>query len=161
MFYNEKKLKSRLRFSAGHELGHYVLSHDIELMSTYRQTKNPDFDSLYSKYEIESNMFSAQLLMPEQVIIELSKRGCYIDENFLINKFDVSKEAAEKRLQTLHKVYNWYFFRQIKNQYTLSYDEIIIDKFKYFIDEVSPMKHTYEFDLEKDLAMEQKRQSWQ
>ena len=160
MFYNEKMPQTRLRFTGGHECGHYMMGHDMELITDYRQKKDTRFEPLYEKYELESNMFAAQLLMPEQIIIELSKRGCRIDEAFLEKTFNVSNKAARIRKNNLRKVYDWYSLRQRMSDYTLSYDDIILEKFKNFIDSVAPKKHSYEYDFEKELEMERKRQSW-
>ena len=89
IFYNESNLKARVRFSMLHEYGHYNLDVTDE--------------ELYQKYEIETNYFTAQLLMPEQVLREIQNRGKKITKNLLIELFGVSNEAAEKRINTLNK----------------------------------------------------------
>ena len=95
IFYNKAKTGNHIRFSCCHELGHYILGHKMNL--------DPQSD-LYKKQEIETNYFAAQLLMPEQILIECIKRGKSITPDFLINNFKVSSLAADKRLTTLSKI---------------------------------------------------------
>lgn len=142
IFYNEKiKSNNRIRFSLGHELGHLQLQHDL------------DNKEMYDIYEIEANFFSAQLLMPEQLIIELQKRGQMITKENLMKWFSVSKEAAEKRLDTLRKV----------NFKKRSFEEKIVDesillKYKSFIDEIAPISFRYDpFEEEEFQSI---RDSW-
>lgn len=160
MYYNEVMPQTRLRFTSGHETGHYMLNHDMELVTNYRQTNDKRFEPLYKKYEAESNMFAAELLMPEPIIIELFKRGCVITEKFLENTFKVSKEAAEIRIKNIKKIYNWDSFRKYRTEYGLSYDDIIRQKFKLFIDSVAPRKYSYIEEYEREEAMEKERQTW-
>lgn len=160
MFYNDAMPQTRLRFTSGHETGHYMLKHDMELITLYRQTNDNRFEPLYKKYEAESNMFAAELLMPEPVIIELYKRGCIINETFLRNTFNVSKEAAEIRIKNIKKVYKWDSFRKYQSENALSYDDIILQKFKNFIDCVAPRKYSFVEEYEHEEAMEMERQSW-
>ena len=63
IFYDDSKPKTHARFSILHELGHKVIGHDLS---------NKD-KATYSKYEIETNYFAAQLLMPEQIIARVAK----------------------------------------------------------------------------------------
>lgn len=114
LFYNENMIKERIRFSVIHENGHYHLAHDMSILTAKRRDSDPNVEKLYSKYEIEANFFAAQLLMPEQILIELSRRGKKITSEFLQTYFGVSEEAAKKRIETLRKVYNWQHLRQKK-----------------------------------------------
>lgn len=160
MFLNEEMPENRRNFTKAHECGHYFLCHDMEKLDYYKIHDKDKYKKLYDKYEVETNMFAAQLYMPEQILIELSKRGCYITERFLMEKFKVSKEAAEKRIKLFRKVYEWDSYRNYKKTYALSYDDLILQKFKSFIDKLSPRKHTFEYDLERELELERERQSW-
>ena len=65
IFYDETKPEPHIAFSILHEFGHDMLGHDF--------TKKDE--ECYRKYEIEANFFAAQLLMPEQIIRELQKKG--------------------------------------------------------------------------------------
>lgn len=158
LFYNEKMSRERIRFSVIHENGHYHLLHDMETVSAGRRNNNQSVESLYSKYEIEANFFAAQLLMPEQLLIELSRRGKRITKSFLQETFLVSEEAAMKRIDTLQKIYNWKTFRN--NKYSLNLDDCILLKFKNFIDRVSPGKISLIEEFENEEELEKERQSW-
>ena len=93
IFYNESiNSKSRIRFSIAHEFGHDQMHHKLNDSSNYQIQ------------EIEANFFAAQLLMPEQIINELIKRGNRISKENLILWFGVSEQAAIKRLDTLRKI---------------------------------------------------------
>ena len=157
IFYNDKMPRKRQRFTACHEFGHYYLEHDIDLLNEYRETKNPVCKALYEKYELETNMFVAQLFMPEQILFALTKRGRVISEEFLEFNFDVSKESSSKRIETMRKVYNWKTFRH-KND--LSLDDLILKKFKLFIDNLAPRKMSYMEELEADEEKQAERERW-
>ena len=104
----------------GHELGHLQCGHDLD---------NKD---VYDIYEVEANFFAAQLLMPEQVIIELQNRGAMITKENLIEWFSVSKEAAEKRIATLRKI----DFKRRSLEEKVVYESILL-KYKSFIDKIA------------------------
>ena len=160
MFYNEAMPLTRQRFTGCHELGHYMLDHDMPLITHYRHTQDPRFEPLYKKYEAESNMFASELLMPEPIIIELNRRGYPITESFLERTFGVSYEAAKLRVKNIRRVYNWNSFRIYQAQYALSWDDIILQKYMPFIDSVAPKKPIWEYDAEREQEMELERQSW-
>lgn len=156
IFYNEQMHDvHRLKFSSLHETGHYYMQHNLEKLKQIKRTNNEAFKMLYSRYEIEANFFAAQLLMPEQIINELAKRGCKIDNQFLINTFDVSNEAAEKRIKTLCKSNS--FEKEIKEE---SYDDYIIKKYDSFINKIAPKRKTLEYSLEKEFEMQKMRDLW-
>lgn len=160
IYYNEEKPQVRLRFTLGHEFGHYMLGHDMELVTLYRQKNDPCLELLYKKYEAESNMFAAQLLMPEQIIMELARRGCQINAEFLQQTFKVSKEAAEIRIKNLNKAYNLTAYRKYRADDAMSCDDIILRKFKPFIDCITPRKDSFMDEFEREEALERERQSW-
>lgn len=70
-----------------HEIGHIYLSHDT----------NGD------KEEIEAHFFAACFLMPDPVLRALESNGCEISQQLLVEYFNVSTEAANKKLDTLKK----------------------------------------------------------
>ena len=143
IFYNENKPLTHVKYSIIHEFGHDVNGHDLG-------TKDPD---TYRCYEIETNFFAAQLLMPEQVLREVGRRGVKITKNFLIDRFEVSEAAAQKRLDTLAKTNSEWRSREEKE-----YDDVILHKFSAFIDDICPRKVT--FDLEDEYETQRKRDSW-
>lgn len=144
IFYNKEKTGNHIRFSCCHELGHYILGHKMNL--------DPNSD-LYKKQEIETNYFAAQLLMPEQILIECRKRSKSITPDFLINHFEVSPIAADKRLTTLSKIQpEWR--RNIEKEY----DDIILLRFAKFIDSIAPKHIDYLFSDEEERQRE--RDTW-
>ena len=153
LFYNEKETRERITFDCAHELGHYKLEHDMERLEELRKTNMDLFNKLYAVCEVEANFFAAQLLMPEQVIIELNKRGRGINKYFLMDTFKVSEPAAIKRIETLKKAYNWNYYQ---NNKSFNYDDIIIKKFMKLIVFLAPNNYSYEEEYE----MQQKRDRW-
>ncbi len=143
IFYDQTKPEPHINFSLLHEFGHYYLKHDL----------NEKRNDVYGKYEIETNFFSAQILMPEQILRECIKRGAALSYSFLQQKFGVSREAAEKRMSTLARTESAWRSRQEKE-----FDDVILLKYSAFIDSISP-KSSY-FDYEYEEEMQSKRNSW-
>lgn len=146
--YDTKSPVERKRFSLAHELGHHCLGHntDSSLMISDR--------NLYDKQELEANYFAAQLLMPEQIFSTLKDKGVQLNVTDIATYFKVSKEAAQKRLQTLNK----------RNSFKLSneqkmWDEVISFGYRNFIKSITS-KHYHEKTWYDDEAMEQERQRW-
>jgi hypothetical protein len=81
----------RKHWGIAHEVGHVYLDHANDS----------------AKEEIEAHFFAAQVIAPEIVLIELSKRKCGINCLDLYNHFNLSLEAAQKRLQTLRNRGCW------------------------------------------------------
>lgn len=160
IFYNDKAPPLRQKFSKSHEFGHYYCGHDIARVTEMRKAGDSRFEALYAKYEVEANFFSAQLFMCKEIIIELAKRGQTIDEAFLAKTFGVSYEAAEKRMKTVRKVYNWNERRRARND-GASLGDFVVTKFEAFIHSVAPMKQSYTDSFEREYEMELERQGWQ
>jgi Zn-dependent peptidase ImmA (M78 family) len=143
IFYDDSKPKTHARFSILHELGHKVIGHDLS---------NKD-KATYSKYEIETNYFAAQLLMPEQLLRELQKRQVDITPRFLQTTFGVSMEAANKRIETLAKTNaEW------KSRAEKEFDDIILNRHTDFLNKIRPAYQTYDF--EDDYARQCERDRW-
>ena len=144
IFYNKAKTGNHIRFSCCHELGHYILGHKMNL--------NPE-SALYKKQEIEANYFAAQILMPEQILIECRKRGKSIAPDFLISNFEVSSPAADNRLTTLSNFQpEWHRYKE------KVYDDIILLRFSEFIDTIAPKPIDYLFSDEEERQRE--RDTW-
>lgn len=144
IFYNECEPEERVRFSLLHELGHYILEHNLD-------TKDL---KLYGKQEIEANCFAAQILMPEQILLELQRRGKRIDSLFLMNKFCVSREAAAKRIDTMHKI-NLDFRSKNKQDF---YEWLTI-KHSAFLDSVLPQNNSIDW-FEDEYERQRERDNW-
>ena len=144
IFYNDNKPKSHINFSILHEFGHPVNNHDFSFIN----------DETYGRYEIETNFFAAQILMPEQILRECISRGQCITTDFLIEHFGVSEIAAKKRIETLARTAG-----EWRPKHEKEFDDIILYKFRNFIDSIcTKQKITYSFEDEYDLQCE--RESW-
>lgn len=142
IFYNESEVKERIRFSILHEYGHYKLSHNLDTND----------EEEYKSYELETNYFAAQLLMPEQLIREIQKRGIRVTKKLLIDLFGVSNEAAEKRLTTLGKNL------KLSDQEKL-FDDIIVNKYKGWLNGKVPSKNFIDMFVD-EYERQKERETW-
>ncbi|MGC4101107.1 ImmA/IrrE family metallo-endopeptidase [Ferruginibacter sp.] len=106
---NKANNAQRIRFTIGHELGHYILhAKETPLFIDKEESRlNRDYNSSTGELikEREANAFAAALLMPRKLVIkkinELSER----DNKTLIRKlsveFDVNPKAMGIRLVNL------------------------------------------------------------
>ena len=143
IFYDESKPMTHVGFSILHEFGHPVNKHDFRKKD----------EETYNRYEVETNYFAAQLLMPEQLLRELQSRGMQITKRFLQNTFGVSEPAAERRINTLAKTNTEWYSRAERE-----FDDIILLKYDAFLNGICPQKATYDFEDEFDRQRE--RDSW-
>jgi len=105
---NSMESDNRQRFTAAHELAHYLLHRDLmgdgkkmhhHIDSLYGGGE-PDGDVVFKRtHEIQANRIAAQIVMPAQLVVQEYKRKP--DAATLANKFGVSKAAMEIRLKTL------------------------------------------------------------
>ncbi len=105
---NALESKVRQRFTAAHELAHYLLHRD--LMGDGKRMHR-HVDTLYAKgdqpgdvifnrsHEIEANRIAAQIIMPKKLVEQEYGKGQDVAD--LASKFGVSKPAMEIRLKTL------------------------------------------------------------
>ena len=106
---NAAESETRKRFTAAHELAHYLMHRD--LMHADGGRMNRHTDKLYSgpednpaspftrQHEIQANRIAAQIVMPAPLIREKYKEDQ--DAGRLATAFGVSKAAMEIRLKTL------------------------------------------------------------
>ena len=99
--------KARQRFTIAHELGHYLLEHESDLLVDTNVLFR-DSDSKLGVFAIErdANEFAAEILMPQEMIKkELLKNPIDIEDSDalaeLANKFGVSTQALTYRLVNL------------------------------------------------------------
>lgn len=143
IFYDDKKPMNHVKFSILHELGHFINGHNFLLKDS----------ETYSKYEVETNYFAAQLLMPEQVLREIQQRGTRITHEFLQEHFEVSWQAADKRITTLAKTNaEW------RSRMEREFDDIILRKYMSFLDKICPIRNEYNFEDEYSRQLE--RNNW-
>jgi Zn-dependent peptidase ImmA (M78 family) len=106
---NALESATRQRFTAAHELAHYLLHRD--LMHVNGSKMNRHTDRLYGapednpsspftrRHEIEANRLAAQIVMPAALV--RSKFEAERDSSVLAGIFGVSKAAMDIRLKTL------------------------------------------------------------
>ena len=143
IFYDDSKPLSHINFSKIHEFGHDDLGHVM--------SKNIS-EELYKRQEIETNFYTAQILMPEQLLRYLQHQGISITVPFLVDNFGVSRQAAEKRISTLAKTNEEWRSRSEKE-----FDDIILYKYLPLIQRLCP-SDLYDFEEEADL--QRRRDSW-
>ena len=143
IFFDETKPVSHINFSIIHELGHFELKHSNEKYVN---------QELYVKQEIEANYFTAQVLMPEQLLRHLQKQGVKLSTQFLMENFGVSKLAAEKRLITLAKTNT-----EWRSRSESEFDDIILIKYLPLIHHLCPKGV---IDFEKEYELQQNRDTW-
>lgn len=143
VFYNQDEYDARESFNRLHETGHFLMDHETNI-----DKNNP----LYGLQEVETNFFAAQMLMPMQLLKEIQKHGYKIDKFFLARNFGVSAAAAEYRIKNLNSRFHLSADEKI-------FDDIIVEKFRKFIDKIAPKKHEYEYSCWDD-PMQKERDSW-
>lgn len=96
----------RKRFTAAHELGHFLIHRDLlkqhkHLDRLYGEAANRDTSRpLDYQHEVQANNFAASLLMPKQTIEREIAAGTDTIHDLAL-KFDVSRLAMEYRLKSL------------------------------------------------------------
>lgn len=144
IFYNDSKPETHIDYSIIHELGHFINGHNMQISD----------EETYHRYEIETNYFAAQILMPEQIIREFQRRGIAITVPFIQKNFGVSQQAAEKRISTLAKTtYDW------KSRAEKEFDDIILLKYREFINTVAPLNNNA-YDFEYEYERQEERNNW-
>lgn len=103
---NDKHSVNRKRFTAAHEIGHYISflnkSHSYTILNENKQLEDHVFfrkDKEQSLAEVEANRIAAEILMPENIIKQFYYEGKQIEEISKI--FGVSDDAVSIRLITL------------------------------------------------------------
>jgi Zn-dependent peptidase ImmA (M78 family) len=101
---NSNQSHQRKRFTAAHELAHYLLHRDLlnkrghldRLFSPSR----PDGSNLSPAHEVEANKMAAQILMPKAAIEDSLVWKNY-DVDAVAKDLQVSRSALEIRMKTL------------------------------------------------------------
>lgn len=97
---NKNHSASRQRFSIAHEIGHFLLGHDLGI------DENDFIDDRFDKptpIEREANLFAAVLLMPKGWV-EKSVNEKSLDVPRLAREFKVSEQAVTIRLLELNLI---------------------------------------------------------
>lgn len=99
VYLNSRDSRNRQRFTAAHELGHYVRRSTGTDEAWDYVDRRDELSSLGTDVEERfANAFAAQLLMPEHEVRSMSKR---MTPPAMAVKFGVSLEALKNRLTTL------------------------------------------------------------
>lgn len=98
---------TRQRFTAAHELGHYVLHRSlvgdgVDDDTQYRSTEVGDIYNTAIKqvHERQANSFAAQILMPKRLVLE--QVDALVRLSDFARHFDVSPTAMRWRLKNLN-----------------------------------------------------------
>lgn len=94
--YNRDERPDRQRFTMAHEFGHVVLGH---VTDGRKPKRDSNFNAKGDLDEIAANTFAAELLMPEDLVRDITKRITALDA--LAMKFRVSPSAMKNRLLAL------------------------------------------------------------
>lgn len=98
---NEHHASVRQRFTAAHELGHYIYHRDlldggVGDTRAYRAASSPlPNAAIRPVHERQANSFAANLLMPRHILSAIADRSNVVG---LATMFDVSAEAMKIRL---------------------------------------------------------------
>ena len=134
ILYNKEKYGPRMKHTLLHEIGHIKCGHK----------KHSE------REEIEAHFFAAQANAPNILIKAISQRGYSINVPFLVECFGLSKEAAEKKMESLQK----YSFNHCNE-----YDDLVQLQFNQYLNQKYPLKtnHCYDDYFEN---IEKERQGW-
>lgn len=97
---NSNQAQVRQRFSAAHELGHFILRHADGAVFDYAfpTTAEGEPPGYHPQNERDANTFAAELLMPEEELIEDAPN---LSLARLSRRYEVSEEAMSFRLLNL------------------------------------------------------------
>lgn len=105
---NALESETRQRFTAAHELAHYLLHRDLmgdgkrmhRHIDTLYDGGEQSGDVVFNRsHEIEANRIAAQIVMPKKLVEEEYAKNS--DASALARTFGVSKAAMDIRLKTL------------------------------------------------------------
>ncbi len=96
---NVREGRARQRFSAAHELGHYLMHRRFARAFLCRRDENGELDKA-------ANIFARELLMPVETVLWLYRRGVSSPEA-LGRILGVSARAASYRLRELSSELLW------------------------------------------------------
>lgn len=122
IFFSARSPRFRQRFTIGHELGHYLLPWHRQ--TSFNCTADDILSSTNKSWEREANQFSAELLMPA----ELLKRRANPSEEFDLNTvrqaqqdFQTSLESTARRIVEMSEhPFAVVFSKDNKVRYTVS-----------------------------------------
>lgn len=101
---NIREGQQRRRFTAAHELAHYLLHRDLlderqHLDRLFDEGTNDPSMPLSPRHEVQANKLAAQILMPGAIVRQLHNEGLTTSE--IARRLNVSTAAMRIRLKTL------------------------------------------------------------
>lgn len=102
IFFNANRPKPRRRFTIGHELGHFLLPWHRQ--TSFSCTSEDISSRANADWEIQANQFSAELLMPRQLVkkrLVANKDPELTHITALTDEFETSFEMASRRMTEL------------------------------------------------------------
>lgn len=104
---NARHAETRKRFTAAHELGHYILHRaligkGVDDNKAYRSEKGGNFHNtnITQRHETEANQFAAVVLMPSNLVRSEFAQNPSVEA--LAYRFGVSQQAMRIRLSSLN-----------------------------------------------------------
>lgn len=104
IYLNQNHAETRNLFTFGHELGHFILHHDIldeeGGIISFRDTSKKDYK------EYEADYFSAELLMPKDEMLKVAFDECKNTTKELAEHFGVSQQSMNIRIKAINNEVN-------------------------------------------------------
>lgn len=105
IYVNKDHHINRKRFTAAHELGHYISYQVGSFSKDYLDQNGILTDTMYRKNgesnekEVEANIIAAEILMPQPIIESFIKDNYSVDE--IAKRLGVSMEAVSYRIRNI------------------------------------------------------------
>lgn len=97
---NTNHAATRQRFSAAHEIGHFLLGHESYDDKKVHVEDRPGFLNAHNRQEQEANEFAAELLMPE-LFLRRDTGVSHLEVPELAKRYEVSEQAMWIQLMDL------------------------------------------------------------
>lgn len=129
--YEKENPMVKQNFTKCHELGHFILGHDGNMFTELRRGSE-------SRFEMEANLFSAFILMPDIVLLSnIYYRQARFSQ--VISNLGVSAEALVYRLRDIFKFYLKVEYQEINqaiSAYQNNNNKSILELFELLKDEI-------------------------
>jgi Zn-dependent peptidase ImmA (M78 family) len=109
---NQAAVRGRRRFTIGHELGHFLLTHHKPPPGGFQCSRDDmrrfaaNERDAYGRMEVEANQFSGLMLMPPPMVRRFMERFRDADLKHIMDvaaEYDVSKEVAARGYAQFHE----------------------------------------------------------
>lgn len=132
IFFDDTQPRTKIRFYLAHELGHFLLGHELKINNRVKDITVEVLNGKKRKstYETEADMFAMRLLAPACVLWGLN----IVDEADIILLCGICTKEAKQRAKRMEELYEKNLF--LKNPL----ERKVFDQFKDFIES---MKSNY------------------